>query len=105
MAAQQTIAQVQTDDRNTNQFQSNVTSVLNPILGNPLLYGSLLTSVALASGDNTINTGLNRKLQGWFLVRQRAAASIYDKQDSNTTPQLTLVLNASTAVTVDLYVF
>jgi len=87
------------------QMQTLWASQLNPLLTNPALQGNILKSVVLASGDNTINHKLGRKLQGWIIVRQRASASMYDKQDSNARPELTLVLNASAAVTVDIYVF
>lgn len=95
----------QTADQSLQLMQSNWATQLNPLLRNPLSNGQVLQSVVLASGDNTINHKLGRKLQGWCIVRQRASASIYDKQDSNLFPELTLVLNASAAVTVDIYVF
>lgn len=95
----------QTDNNDLSLMQTNWASQLNPLLRNPISNGLLLSEVVLASGDNTINHKLGRKLQGWIVVRKRAAADIYDKQDSNLMPQLTLVLNASGAVTVDLYVF
>lgn len=100
-----TIARVQTDDREVNQLQSNIISALNPLLNNPLLFGSILTEQDLAVGTNIIKHGLNRTLQGWFLVRKRATADVWDSQDTNPTPNSTLILNASAAVTVDLYVF
>lgn len=99
------VSQVQTTDRVIGQIQSNIITPLNLILSNPITDGILLQNVTLSSGDNSINHKLGRKLQGWFIVRQRASASIYDKQDSNSLPDKTLSLNASAQVTVDLYVF
>lgn len=78
---------------------------LNPILALPISRGLILSKVALVSGSNTINHLLSRKLQGWFLVRQRASATIYDTQDSNLSPEITLLLTASGNVTVDIFVF
>jgi len=78
---------------------------LNPVIANPLAQGRLIQNVSLVSGANVINHQLGRKLQGWILTRQRSAASIYDTQDSNTMPALTLQLTSSAAVTVDLFVF
>lgn len=100
-----TIPRVQTDDRNVNQLQSNISVALFPILQNPQTQGSILENVALVNGSNTINHGLNRTLQGWSIVRQRASASIYDNQDNNTNPTKTLILISNAAVTVNLYVF
>ncbi len=85
--------------------QTRWASILNPVIDNPLSSGIVLQSVSLNSGSNSVNHKLGRKLQGWFIVRQRAAASVYDTQDSNPTPDLTLNLVASAAVTVDLMVF
>jgi hypothetical protein len=101
----QAIAKVQTDNREVNQLQSNILSYLNTIGQNALLSGVILANQSLKSGDNTINTKLNRKLQGWFIIRQRGPATLYDKQDSNQTPNSTLILNSSANVSVDIFVF
>lgn len=100
------IPQVQGGDRNFNQYQSGLQKTLQPILSNPINFGTLLTSIPLlAAGPNTVNTGLNRKLIGWFIVRQRAQSSIWDSQDSNTQPNQSLILNVSADVTCDIWVF
>lgn len=99
------IPKVQTDDRNINQLQQNLSTALTPVLQNPIVNGIILKDVTLASGDNTINTGLGRKLQGWFLTRVNASTSVFDKQSTNTMPELTLILNSSAGALVDVYVF
>lgn len=79
---------------------------LNPLLTSPLLQGSLIRNVVLSSGDNQINHKLGRKLQGWILTRQRGVSvAIYDKQDENQMPQLTLALHSGGSIEVDIYVF
>lgn len=78
---------------------------LNPLLKNPITSGIILKSVSLVSGNNVVNHLLGRKLQGWYIVRIRSASTIYDTQDSNQTPQLTLNLVASAPVIIDLAVF
>lgn len=95
----------QSDDQSLMLLQTTWSAQLDPALQNPLMQGKLLKSVSLTSGDNIVNHLLGRKLQGWFIVRQRAAGTVYDKQDSNQIPNLTLLLNASTALVVDLFVF
>ena len=80
-------------------------ATLNPVLANPLLGGQLLDPQTLVLGDNTINHKLGRKLKGYFVVLNSAAATFYDKQAGNQMPQFTLVLNASAPTTVTLYVF
>ena len=92
-------------DRIINQLQDNIVQKLNNVLGLPLLQGDFLDDVVLVSGDNTINHMLGRELLGWIITLQSAAASIYDKQSSNTTPETTLVLNSSAGATVSIYVF
>ena len=96
---------VQTTDRVVNQLQDNIANFIEPIGDNVLLSGIILKNVALAVGSNTIQHGLGRLLLGWFIVRQRASASIYDTQDNNKTPQTTLLLTSSAVVKVDIYVF
>lgn len=100
------IAQVQSADREFNQYQSNVSSAMNPILNNPLSYGSILQDLTLSVGTNVVNHKLGRSLQGWFPVRYQGSwAQIYDEQNTNATPQTTLILVSSAEVTVNLYVF
>lgn len=95
----------QSDSKEMSLMQTAWAQELNPLLSNPMLAGRTLRNVALVAGDNTINHKLGRKLQGWVLVRQRAASSVFDKQDSNSMQDLTLVLNASANAVVDIYVY
>lgn len=80
-------------------------ATLNPILGNPLVNGNILTGIVLKSGVNTINHGLGRKLQGYVVILNSSASTFHDNQSTNQYPDLTLVLNASGTATVSLYVF
>ena len=86
-------------------MQGSWDSQLNPMLANPSLKCIILKNVELVSGSNVVNHLLGRKLQGWRIVRQRAAASIHDNQDNNQSPALTLLLISSAPVSVDLEVF
>ena len=95
----------QTQDKDLSLLQSSWGQVLNKLLELPTTKGILIKNVPLAVGANTVNHMLGRKLQGWQIVRQRAASSIFDTQDTNMSQNLTLVLNSSAAVSVDLYVF
>jgi hypothetical protein len=94
-----------TDDRVINMLQDNVARSVNPILANPLNSGLILSMVSLVSGANSINHTLGRDLIGWFIIRQRGPASIYDTQDTNPLPTYKLNLVSSAAVLVDLFVF
>ncbi len=87
-------------------MQTQWASALNPVLKNQVVNGALLQSVALTTGNNTINHKLGVKLTGWFITRMRGSfVQVYDTQDSNQTPELTLLLNSSGNCVVDLYVF
>lgn len=86
-------------------MQTRWAGLLDPLLGNPSVNSLILTEISLAIGSNSVNHTLGRKLTGWRVIRIRSAASIYDTQDSNQMPELTLLLTSSAAVVVDLEVF
>lgn len=77
-------------------------SILNPLLKKVLPQGLLLSNVALANGDTTINHLLSRQMIGWFLTDIDGAAQIYRSQPLN---DKTLTLTSSAAVTVSIWVF
>lgn len=87
------------------QMQTKWATQLDPIISNPTVNNLILKNIRLSTGSNVINHKLGRVLQGWKPVRIRASATFYDTQDSNQTPQLTLVLVSSANVTIDLEVF
>jgi hypothetical protein len=84
-----------------NKWATAIEPTLNAVTSKPIL----LKSVSLKSGSNSVNHTLGKQLVGWFIVRQRAAASIYDNQDSNQHQTLTLILVSSASAVVDLLVF
>lgn len=86
-------------------MQTQWAQQLNPIIANPTVNNLILKNVSLTTGTNVINHKLGRNLQGWKPTRIRASATFYDQQDTNQTPQLTLVLISSADVIVDLEVF
>ena len=99
------LPQFQNDDEVFGKMQNQWATYLDPLLANPANKSLLLKNVNLTACANSVNHLLARKLQGWKIVRQRAAAQVYDTQDSNPIPQLTLTLIASAPVVVDLEVF
>ena len=86
-------------------MQTQWAQQLDPIIANPTVNSIVLKNISLATGTNVVNHKLGRVLQGWKPTRVRASATLYDQQDSNQTPQLTLILVASAPVVVDLEVF
>lgn len=99
------LPQFQNDDQAFQLLQNRWGAILNPVINNPLNSATILPSVTLVSGTNVVNHLLSKRLQGWSIVRINAAATIYDQQDNNTTPNRTLVLVASAPCVVDLVVF
>lgn len=75
---------------------------IDPVLGNVLLQGNLLTGIQIFNGTNVINTKLQRLQQGWIIVDQDAQAEIYRSAAFN---DLTLTLTSSKACTIALWVF
>lgn len=86
-------------------MQNKWASILNPLLGSPSIQTSILNNVILINGVNTINHLLGRNLVGWRIVRKRTSADIYDQQDTNSMPNLTLILVSDAPCSVDIEVF
>lgn len=85
-----------------DQLQTRWASIIDPVVTQPDATPVFLQNVNLVSGANSINHRLGYPLQGWQITRIRAAATIYDTQDTNQMPQLTLNLVASAPVVVDI---
>ncbi len=75
---------------------------LNPIIASPLSSAKIIQHKTLISGVNIINHGLNRVMQGWFIVDINGIASIYRSAPLNGT---TLTLTSNAVVTVSIGVF
>jgi len=87
-----------------DKVQENIAQVLNPLLKNPLVNGVLLTKVQLANGTTNVEHKLGREPLGWIIVRQDAAALIYEPSTAiNKARLLTLISNAATIV--DIWAF
>lgn len=102
----QSLPQFKSEDRDFELMQSAWSTALNPLLRNAALQSLILPNIQLVIGPNVINHKLGRKLQGWKIVRKRGPATdIYDQQDNNASPALTLALNSNAIVNVDIEVF
>lgn len=105
------IPKVQSQDRITNQLQENIINGVSQLQNQvnsqalPFNGGKILPNVSLLAGQNTINHGLGKVLTGWYLVRIRANAIVWDSQDGNKSGNTTLILNASAPVSVDVFCF
>lgn len=89
-----------------DMMQDKWAADIEPVLNNPIVDSNLLKSISLIAGTNVVSHKLGRNLIGWYITRMRSNfTELYDLQDSNQTPQLTLVLVASANCVVDLQVF
>jgi hypothetical protein len=92
---------VQSNDRAIGRLQSNIERALAPIVEMTLLQG-----VDLEAGRTMrIPHMLGRPLLGWFPARVRAQCDLWDEQDNNLSPELSLLLRTSRDVVADLVVF
>lgn len=105
MAADLPVTQSLGDTVGSDQFlmmQTRWKATLIPLLRKPLNGLVILPNVVLASGANVINHRLGRDPQGWMVLDQNAAVTIYRSSPFN---NLTLGLTSSGAVTITLGVF
>jgi spore coat protein U-like protein len=85
-----------------SNLQSNAqNTAIGALTNNPLNSGSLLDSVSLTAGSNSVSHKLGRKLQGYIICGQSAASNIYQESADTTI----LKLNSSAATNVTLFVF
>lgn len=99
------LPKIKTSLQDLSLLQDRWKAILDTLLTNPSLQSNLLHAVTLTSGSNTINHKLGRTLIGWRIVRLRGSATIYDTQDNNPQPDLTLQLTSSADVSIDLEIF
>lgn len=95
------LLRTQFEDFRLMNLQDAVASKLNPLEQVPFLNGVRLNDIALSVGANSVSHKLAREAVGYFVLKRRADASIWD----GAIDDKTLTLFASAAVTVDLWVF
>lgn len=93
------------EPKDFNLLQTNWSAILDPIVDRQQNRSNLLLAVPLIIGTNIINHKLGRKLVGWNIIGQDAAAAIYDAQATNQSQELTLVLISNAVVNLKLEVF
>lgn len=78
---------------------------IDPVISNPLVNGRLIAAQKLINGTTSINHGLGRKLQGWFLVDLDTGLTAMPYRTASVTPELTFNLVSNAACIVSLWVF
>lgn len=88
-----------------NQLQGNIENSITSMVTLTQNDSAIVSNVALVAGRvNVVNHTLGRKLIKWTPARVRGQCRIWDSQDDNPSPELTLWLHTDTNVTVDLEV-
>lgn len=78
-------------------------TTINRVLAVPIVNGYQLDDIVLTSGvTKQINHLLQRRQQGWFIVDQNAAASVFRTAPFNA---LTLSLQSNADVTISIWVY
>ena len=95
------LQKVQTNNPDIQQLQSQLTRVLDPLLRNILLDGTLIPDISVLTSNTMVPHNLNRPINGWIVVGKNANADIW--QVSKDTRFLTLIATAQ--VTCSLWVF
>lgn len=96
---------IHSNNSDLNIVQTKWKSVIDPAISNPLLSNGVLSGIVLSNGTTVIPHKLGRKLIGWMIVGINGAATIFDNQANNQTPNLTLSLTSDADVTVNILVF
>ena len=91
--------------RVVNQLQGNIETSVSSMVVKVQNDSEILTNVRLTAGQNNIiNHTLRRPLIKWSIIRIRSQARIWDDQDNNPSPELSVWLHTDTNVTVDIEV-
>lgn len=97
---------VEIPDQIISRFQDNVEQAISLLPSTEIIQGRLIKNINLvASTPNQIDHKLGRNVVGWVITRQKSSSIIWDEQDSNPNQKLTLTLNCSANVVIDLWIF
>ena len=83
--------------------QTKWSSILNPIISNPILAGDSLTDIILkANIPQSINHLLQRIPQGWFLIDNDSSATIWRAKPFTI---YTITLESDADTTISIWIF
>lgn len=94
------------NDHSFSLLQTAWSKMINPIVGRIQNQSIILSKISLINGTNVVNHGLGKTLTGWKIIRLRTpGGTVWDNQDSNSTPNTTLILISNANIVVDIEVF
>ena len=91
---------IQQLDYSTSRIQGYLQEFLAQLMPNPFITGIIL-DVSILTTDTPLNHGLQTEPSGWFIIDKNANANVWKISQSDKQ----LVLRASAAVTVRIWVF
>lgn len=109
MLSQKNLSQLNVDDDKLNRIQTNVATVLDPVLATPIIDGVLVQNLTIpASGVLVVPHNLGRKALGIMVVMASAAVSMpYALPANQGTPTggIVLTFSSGAGALVNIWVF
>jgi hypothetical protein len=97
---------IQPENLEVSKLQDNTEAEFIRILTSyPLLTGRLVTVNLSDSGNNYVEHGLKREVQGFINCGTNNYGQIYKSSDPNPRPKDQIILLSEKAVTATLYIF
>lgn len=98
-------AKVYSGDRIVEQIQDSVADSLRSVQQSPILNYNLIELFVSPSVDIKVLHKLNRKLSGYAIHRADADVRVWESATTNPNPDKQLILRASAAANITLYVY
>jgi hypothetical protein len=92
-------------DNDLRLVQDSSEVVLTALISKSILDGIIVKDVAVGTSSTSIDHKLGRELIGWIVISKSSDSRVWDEQAGNTQKTKTLILKASSATTVSLWVF
>lgn len=100
-----TLRKLPGQDQTLTQLQANIDVAFKNALSEPMLRGTLIKDVSIGTTDTTISHGLGRDYQGFVVARLKSDARVWESSTGNPQPSTQIILKASAACTVNLWVY
>lgn len=92
-------------DNDLRLVQDSSEVVLTALISKSILDGLIIKDVSLLTTTTSVDHKLGRELIGWIVISNSSDSRVWDEQASNQQKTKTLLLKASSATTVSLWVF
>lgn len=93
-----------TSDLASNQNFQALKNMATQIIRGKLLQNVFIENIELGTGVTAVSHTLDKRPQGWFIVRKNANADVWEPSES-VSPTKVINLQASSPVTVDIIFF